>query len=138
MRNLLQGLSLLLVAVLLGSGCSTTPSYAPKSTTTLVLTPENRAPTTSISVVTAIEIQLPSPPAASHNTWVLVGNNVVVLGQMTGIEHRAKPGTSNGIDVISFYAMKPGKSVVRLVLIDPNDKEAVPIERYDVLVVSKE
>ena len=138
MRTLVHGLSLVLIAVLLGSGCSTTPSYSPKSTTTLTLSPQNRAPTTSISVVTAIQIEVPSPPPTSRNTWVLVGNNVTVLGQMTGLEHHAREGTANGVDAVSFYAMKPGKSIVRLALIDPNDKEAVPIERYDVTVVSKE
>ena len=132
MRTLVHGLSLVLIAVLLGSGCSTTPSYSPKSTTTLTLSPQNRAPTTSISVVTAIQIEVPSPPPTSRNTWVLVGNNVTVL------EHHAREGTANGVDAVSFYAMKPGKSIVRLALIDPNDKEAVPIERYDVTVVSKE
>jgi predicted secreted protein len=139
MRGKVLALLGVIVTSLVLTGCESRVAYEPKSTSTLVLTPAERGPTTSIDLVTAVKLVLPGPDPASGYAWVLVGNNVIVLGQMDQLTYKPDPSSpAGGTTSIRFYAAKPGRSIVRFVLVRPDDKEAVPVERYSVLVIVKD
>ena len=139
----MRGRSLQLLSVLLGvlalAGCDTRVAYVPKSTSTLTLSPDDHAPTTTLSVVTAVKFVLPGPVQTSGLSWVIVGNNITVLDQMDQLTYQPDHSSPlGGTTSIRFYALKPGRSIVRFVLVNPNAKEAIPVERYSILVVVKD
>ncbi len=135
----MRGKSLLLpffLCVLVLAGCDSV-RLDPKSTSSFVVSSDDHAPTTEMQVITAIKLVLPAPSPSSGLSWVLVGNNVTVLQQMTGIV-RETDAKGTPVDTIKFLSLRPGRSIVRLVLVPPNVKEAIPRDRYSILVVSKD
>ena len=125
-------LFLICLGALAFAGCEGRVTYEPKSTQDCVLNPADHNPTVTMDVVTAVRFVLPGPTPTSTLGWVLVGNNILTLGQMDALKYDGKTSS------IRFYAEKPGRSIVRFVLVHPNDREAIPVERYSILVIVKD
>jgi hypothetical protein len=124
------GLSLLVLA----AGCESAIRQ-PRSTQTVVLAPDKPMPVVDADVVTNVKIVLPGPDPASGLIWEIVSNNVRVLDQTTGMKPvvDAAPGAAPRTSVL-FYAKKPGRSLLRFVLVRPNEAEAIPAAKCSVLV----
>jgi hypothetical protein len=123
------------VAILvLVAGCESAVRQ-PRSTQTVVLDPAQPMPVVDTDVVTNVKVELPGPDPGSGLVWEIVSNNVRILDQTTGLKPvaDAAPGAKPLISV-TFYAKKPGKSLLRFVLVQPNQAESVPISKCSVLV----
>jgi hypothetical protein len=119
--------------LVLAAGCESAVRQ-PRSTQTVVLAPDQPMPTVEADVVTNVKVVLPGPDAGSGLIWEIVSNNVRVLDQTSGMKPaEAAPGGAPRTSVL-FYAKKPGKSLLRFVLVRPNEAEAVPIAKCAVLV----
>jgi hypothetical protein len=111
-------------------GCDSTPVRVARTTQTIVLSPDRPTPPVDIEVVTDLKIVLPGPDVGSDLIWEIVSNNTKVLDQTTPIKPVTplpvgeKPTTS-----VTFYSQKPGKSVLRFVLVHPNEAEAIPVAK---------
>jgi hypothetical protein len=118
------------------SGCETAPQRHPRGTQKVVLLPDRISPEVAIEVITAVELVLPPGPRGSAGyVWEITSNNVRVLEQMGPM----KPASTGDalqapMESISFYALKPGRSVLRFVLVRPNEIEATPLEKCEVTV----
>jgi hypothetical protein len=123
----------LALAVLAG-GCDSPVRHA-RTTQTVVLDPDQPSPEVDAEVVTNVRVVLPGPDPGSGLVWEIVSNNVRVLDQTTALKPvvdptpGAKPATA-----VTFYAQKPGRSILRFVLVRPNEAEAVPVAKCAVLV----
>jgi len=119
-----------LAALLLSAGCDTTPVRVARSTQTITMTPDHPNPPIDIEVVTNLKIVLPGPDSGSGLVWEIVSNNTKVLDQTTPLKAVVpvaagdKPTTS-----VTFYSLRPGKSVLRFVLVHLNEAEAIPVAK---------
>ncbi len=118
------------------SGCETAPQRHPRGTQTVALSSDRVNPEVAAEVITAVELVLPQGPQGSTGcAWEITANNVRVLEQMgpmrpaSGGAALRAPATS-----ISFYALKPGRSVLRFALVRPNEAEATPLAKCEVTV----
>jgi hypothetical protein len=119
----------------LTAGCESTPVRHPRTTQTVILSADKPAPDVEIEVVTAIRVLLPGPEPGSDHIWEIVGNNSRVLDQAS--ELRPSPGGPPGpvpATEVTFYALRPGRSVLRFVLIRPNEAEAIPAAKCAVVI----
>jgi hypothetical protein len=117
------------VAVL-SYGCDTQPNRVPRSTQAIVLTANHVMADVPIGVVTAIVVVLPlGPEGSSGDVWEIASNNNKVLEQTSGLRAGAA-----GTTTVSFYALRPGRSVLRFVLVHPGEAEAVPAAMCEVTV----
>ena len=118
------------------AGCDTPPAHVPKTTRTFVLSSEQASPDVEMQLVSAIRVVLPGPEAGSELNWVIISNNNKVLDQMGPIKPVA-PSQALGAgpaSEVSFYALKPGKSVLRFYLINSKLAEAVPAAKCQLTV----
>lgn len=94
------------------------------------LSPEHASTPVDIEVVTDITVEIPAPPAGSDLIWEIVSNNTKVLDQTTPLKPKAPAvaGESPAWSV-TFYSLRPGKSVLRFVLVHPNEAEATPVAK---------
>jgi hypothetical protein len=121
------------------AGCQSQQAYAPKSSQTVVLTGENRTPLVSLPVITEIKFVLPGPTPGSNYAWEVVGNNIKTLVQTQDLTYTADPKRPDGgFSSVTFYGLKPGRSVLRFVLIKPADRIAEPVDHFTVLVMIKD
>ena len=119
------------LALALAAGCETTEARHPKTTTVVDLVPDQATPDVELGLVSAVQVVLPGPDAGSGLVWEIASNNNKVLEEMGPLKATtgAQPTTSG-----SFYALKPGKSVLRFFLVRPTDTEAVPAAKCEVTV----
>ncbi len=115
-----------LAAALLAAGCDSAPSRSPKTNRTFVLSADQPTPDVEMGLVSAIRVVLPGPAAGSGLSWEIVANNNKVLEQMGGLKASATAAPGPATEV-SFYSLKPGKSDLLFVLINPAAMEAVPV-----------
>ena len=116
--------------LVLSSGCDTTPNRVPRSTQTVVLAADRAMADVPIEVVTAIMVVLPPGPQGSEgDVWEIASNNNKVLEQTSAMKAAAV-----GTTTVSFYALKPGRSVLRFVLVHPGDADAIPAAKCEVTV----
>ena len=133
-------LSLLLCsAALLGlaPGCDSNPNRVPRPTQTVSLSPDRAAQSVTIPLVSAIRVVLPGPEPWTNLAWEIGSNNTRVLEQMGPLRvvpASAAPGSAQ-TTATSFYALKPGRSVLRFFLVRPNESEAVPAASCTLTVV---
>jgi hypothetical protein len=116
-------------AVVLSTGCDSTPDRHPRTTRTVVLSADQVAPDVALGVVSAVQIIL--PPGPGGYAWEISSNNTRVLEQMGPL--KAGPASAPTTSV-SFYSLKPGRSVLRFVLVRPGEAEAVPAAKCEVTV----
>jgi hypothetical protein len=123
---------LALAALALSCGCDSAPQRSPKTTQNVVLSAERAAPDVEMEIVSAIRVVLPpGPQGSAGDDWVIAANNARVLEQMGPL----KPDPAvPGFTTVSFYALKPGRSVLRFVLVRPGEAEAVPAATCEVTV----
>jgi hypothetical protein len=126
-----------LLSLALTAGCETTEGRHPKTTQVVAFTAaaDQTASDVALGLVSAVQIVLPGPDAGSGLAWVVISNNNKILEQMGPLKAAAgaQPTTS-----VSFYALKPGKSVLRFYLLRPSDQEAVPVAKCQVTVRVRE
>ena len=110
------------------TGCESPPQRQPRTTRTFILTPEHPTPDAEVGIVSAVRVVLPAPAEGSAQVWEIVSNNNKVLDQMGPMKAVPAGETADGKPAIafSFYALRPGKSVLRFDLLDPKLAEAVP------------
>jgi hypothetical protein len=115
------------------AGCDSAPVRHPDTTQKIVLSPDDASPTVEIPVDSAIHVVLPGPDAASGLVWEIASNNNRVLEQMEPLRAVSEPGQATTTEA-SFYALGPGKSVLRFFLVRPQEAEAIPAASYVVTV----
>jgi hypothetical protein len=123
---------LLAAALALSCGCDSTAQRNPKTTQNVVLSAEHAAQDVEMEIVSAIRVVLPpGPQGSAGDDWVIAANNARVLEQMGPL----KPDPAMpGFTTVSFYALKPGRSVLRFVLVRPGEAESVPAATCEVTV----
>jgi hypothetical protein len=121
------------LALVLVAACESTPARRPNSTQTIVLTPKDASPVVEMEIASAIHVVLPGPDAGSGYAWEIASNNSKILEQMGPLKAAAAPGggTTTGV---SFYSLRPGRSVLRFFLVRPEEQVAVPAGSYEVTV----
>jgi hypothetical protein len=132
LRRSLAAASLLVLALL--GACESDSGRHPRETKVCVLMPDVPTPDVELGLVSAIQVVLPGPDAGSDLLWEIISNNNTVLEQMGPI--KAIPGASTSS--VSFYALKPGKSVLRFYLVHPGQQEAIPVSKCEVTVRVKD
>jgi hypothetical protein len=123
----------------LAAGCESGPERRPRSTQTVVLSPDKPAAPVEMEPVTGLRILLPTPPAGSDYIWEIVANNVRVLMEMSPL--RRDPPDAVGAKAttsMTFYALHPGHSVLRFVLVHPQDVDAVPAAKCVLMVTVRD
>jgi len=121
-----------LAALVLSFGCDSAPQRSPKTTQKVILSADHAATDVEMEIVSAIRVVLPpGPPAGAGDAWVIASNNARVLEQMGPLKPDADVP---GFTTVSFYALKPGRSVLRFVLVRPGEAEAVPAAACEVTV----
>ena len=125
-----------LAVMVLCAGCESAPSREPKTTRTLVLSAERPAPDVEMALVSAIRVVLPGPEAGSPLRWEIVSNNNRVLEQLSPLKLVPAAGGQNAgpSTEVTFYSLKPGKSVLGFVLVIPTAAEAVPTAKCQLTV----
>jgi hypothetical protein len=131
-------LSLLICSAVLGlaPGCDTNPARVPRTTQTVALSPGRATQAVTIQLVSAIRVVLPGPEAGTGLAWVIGSNNTRVLEQMgplKAVPADSAPG-AGPTTTVSFYALKPGRSVVRFFLLPPGVAEASPVASCTLMV----
>ena len=126
--------SLALLGLALISGCEGTQVRHPKVTQECVLVPGQQAPDVELGVESAVHVVLAGPAAGSGLAWEIALNNSAVLEQMGALRLAQEPGTGAPTTAVSFYSLKLGRSVLRFVLIRPNEREAEPAAMCEVTV----
>ena len=112
------------------AGCDTQPNRQPRSTRTVELAPGAPAPDLEVGLVSAVRFVLPGPEPGSGLSWEIASNNGKVLDPMGPLAPVAGTPTS----AVSFYTLRPGKSVVRFVLVKPAEAETIPAASCKVTV----
>ena len=116
-------------ALALVAACDSAPARNPRTTQTVVLSPDRAETSVTIQLVSAIRIVLPGPEAGTGLSWEIGSNNTQVLDQMsrmTAVPATGAPGSA-ATTTVSFYALKPGRSVIRFFLVHSNAAETVPV-----------
>jgi hypothetical protein len=94
------------------------------------MTPDHPNPPIDIEVVTNLKVVLPGPETGSDLVWEIVSNNTKVLDQTSALKAVVPvPVGEKPTTTVTFYAQKPGKSVLRFVLVHPNEAEATPVAK---------
>ncbi len=117
-----------LALLALAAGCDSNSTRSPRTTQTVVLSPDQKEQEAKIQAVTAIRVVLPGPEAGTGLVWEIGSNNGRVLYQMGPLKTvpaQAAAGSA-ATTTVSFYALNPGRSVIRFFLVRPNLAEAVP------------
>jgi hypothetical protein len=121
------------------AGCEDQPDHQPHSMQTVALAPDKPAPPVAIDPVAGLRVTLPTPPPGSDYVWEIVGNNVRVLRQLSPLR-RDPPGAGGdpATTSMTFYAARPGHSLLRFVLVHPQDTDAVPAAKCTLAVTVKD
>ena len=120
--------------LLLASGCQSSKALPPpKSTSTLVLTPNNRQVLSTLPLYGQLQVFLPAPQNGPGYSWVVVSNNVRVLPQTAMLQPVPKP-TPDRAYAATFRAVYPGRSILRFAAIKPGQTESEPDDIYQVAV----
>jgi hypothetical protein len=119
-------------ALALVAGCDSTPARQPRHTTTVRLSTDLAAPAVEIGLVSDVHIVLPGPAAGSGLVWEITSNNTAVLEQEGPLATATGP---EGVTTsTSFYALRPGKSILKFFLLRPSDTDAIPAAKCEVTV----
>jgi hypothetical protein len=122
---------LLAAAALAVAGCEDAPARHARVTQDCVLVPGMEAPDVAIGIESAVRVILPGPKQGSGLVWEIASNNSRVLEQTGALKAGPGPGPTTSA---TFYSLKPGKSVLRFVLVRPDVSEAVPAAMCEVTV----
>ena len=125
------GVAAALVA-LAGAGCDSPPARQPRHTLTVELAAGREAPPVEMGLVSAVTIVLPGPDPSSGLAWEITSNNTTVLEQMAPLSTASGP--AGPTTTVSFYSLRPGKSVLRFFLLRPTEAEAIPAAKCEVTV----
>jgi len=119
--------------VALAAGCQTasTALPPPKSTTVLVLKPQERSVLRTLVPATALKIVLPIPAQGLSYRWEVVSNNNKVLQQTSEV---AADKASGAGFAVTFQVLRPGRSVILLAALKPGQAESEPEDLYQVVV----
>lgn len=123
-----------LVMLALAVGCESAPGRHPKVTKDCPLAPGRPAPEVDLGLESAVHIILPGPDAGAGYVWEIASNNNKVLEQMGRLIVAPGAAGAGPTTSVSFYTLKPGKSVLRFALVQPGQQEAVPAGLCEVTV----
>ena len=123
-----------LLGLALAGGCESAKARHPKETAQCVLSPGRQAPDVELGIESAVRVVLPGPAAGSGLAWEIALNNSSVLEQMGRLGAATDPGTGDAETAVSFYSLKPGRSVIRFVLVRPGERESEPAAMCEVVV----
>jgi hypothetical protein len=118
-------------ALALMDGCEgVRESHPPRSRDRAVFSPGKTALEVKLPLADALDVVLPDPAPITGYVWEVVANNTRVLEQQRGpLDGPGAPGK-----VFSFFALKPGRSLIRFVLVRPEETEAITLAHCEVLV----
>ena len=119
-------------------GCETKVEKLPppKSTTTLVLTPDGRTQLSTISIGSSIKIVLPPPSQGPAYNWEILSNNVKVLKQVSLVKPEVDASGHTTSYSVEFQAIHipPNRSIVTIAAVRPGVSESEPADLYQVTV----
>ncbi len=122
------------LALLALAGCEGAPARHPKQTAECVLRPGRPAPDVDLGLESAVHVVLPGPEAGTGYVWEITSNNNRVLEQMGPLAPAPDGAGAGPATSVSFYSLKPGRSVLRFVLVKAGQQEAVPAAMCEVTV----
>ena len=119
-------------------GCQTQPSKLapPKSTITLVLTPDGRTELSTIPLGSSIKIVLPLPAQGSAYSWEILSNNTKVLQQVGPIKADVDAAGHTTSYSVEFQAIHtpPNRSMITIAAVRSGASESEPSDLYQVTV----
>lgn len=119
-------------------GCQTQADKLPppKSTTTLVLTPDGRTQLSTITLGSSIKIVLPLPAQGSAYAWEILSNNIKVLQQLGPIKPVVDAAGRTTSYSVEFQAIHtpPNRSIITIAAVRPGVSESEPSDLYQVTV----
>jgi predicted secreted protein len=118
-------------AVMLLGGCrNLSETHHPRSHERKVFVAGQNSLVVTVEFGTQLDLVLPGPGPIRGYVWEVVSNNARVLEQQ-----RPPAGIGNtDSTTVSFYALKPGRSLVRFVLMRPDENEAITLARREAVV----
>jgi hypothetical protein len=126
----------------LATGCSNSVEAGhlhPKISHDVRLEPGHSEIAISLELGAALRLILPAPAAGTDDVWEIVSNNTRVLEQTTGLHAAPANGPASArTTTVAFYALLPGKSIVRFALVRQGEGDAVPAGHFEVVVVVRE
>lgn len=111
-------------------GCEGAPVRHPKAYEKVALSASQASADVALGIGSCLTVTLPAP--ADGLAWEITSNNNRVLEQMGPL------GTGTGVAEVSFYSLKPGKSMLRFMLVKPGESVAVPVESCELTVRVRE
>jgi hypothetical protein len=125
-------------AFLVVQGCETTAEKLPppKTTVTLVLTPDKRQEISSLPFGSALKIVLPVPSQGSGYSWEVTSNNDKVLKQTSPIKaDKGADGNTVSYSVV-FQSLRPSppRSIVTLAAVRAGSPESQATDVYQIAV----
>jgi len=119
-------------------GCQTQAAKLapPKSTTTLVLTPDGRTELSTITLGSSIKIVLPVPAQGPGYAWEILSNNIKVLQQLGPIKAEVDATGHTTSYSVEFQAIHtpPNRSIITIAAVRPGVSESEPSDLYQVTV----
>ena len=141
-RAMLRGFPVVaaLAALLVGlGGCQSAQPLVPKSSQTVALSAAHRTPVVTVPIITEVKFVLPGPTQGSGFNWIVNGNNVKVLAQTKEVTYTPDSNRPDGgSSSATFFGLKPGRSVLRFVLIKSAEQIAEPVDHFTVVVEVKD
>jgi hypothetical protein len=118
-------------ALALAAGCQgVREARNPQAVDRAVFVPGKTALEVKLPLAHQLDVVLPDPAPITGYAWEVVANNTRVLEQ----ERSASQGPGGSGRVFSFFALKPGRSLIRFVLVRPEETEAITLAHCEVLV----
>ena len=112
----------------------------PKYFHEVALVPQHAVTSVAIERGAGLRLVLPGPPAGTDYVWEIVSNNIRVLEETVGLRSAPASNVPGSVRTtsVTFYSLKPGKSIVRFVLVRASVRDAVPVQHYQITVIVKE
>jgi len=125
--------------ILLAAGCANSADKLPppKSTSVLILNPDDRQVLRTMILHTALKIVLPAPEAGPPYVWEIVSNMNTILRPMTMVKAVPHPTPKQAYEV-TFQAVHTGRSTIRFAAVKPGPGESTPDDLYQIAIGVRE
>lgn len=126
-------LAVALAALLAATGCESAPTRHARSTQTFTYRAGAAPASVDMEIVTELTVVLPGPEPGSGLAWAIVSNNNKVIDQTASLRVVTSPWGAP-VTTTTFYALKPGKSLLQFFLLPVSQREAFPVQKCEINV----
>jgi hypothetical protein len=102
----------------------------PRARDRAVFPPGKTSLVVTLPLADVLDVVIPDPAPITGYVWEVVANNARVLEQQPG----EGGGPAAARTTFSFFALKPGRSLIEFVLVRPEETEAITLAHCQVLV----